>query len=48
MADLPRTTEDAMHRRSAALVFADVVGYSRLMATDELGTYVSGCETSLA
>jgi adenylate cyclase len=39
MAELPLATEDAMHRRSAALVFADVVGYSRLMATDELGTY---------
>ena len=32
MAELPRPTD-------AAVVFADVVGYSRLMATDEVGTY---------
>jgi adenylate cyclase len=39
MAVLPRTTENLVHRRSAAIVFADVVGYSRLMAADEVGTY---------
>ena len=39
MAERPCTPDDARHRRSAALVFVDVVGYSRLMATDELGTY---------
>ncbi len=29
------------HRRLAAIVSADVVGYSRLMGADEIGTLVT-------
>jgi adenylate cyclase len=31
-------TEQRIHRRLAAILSADVVGYSRLMAADEAGT----------
>ena len=31
-------TEERVHRRLAAILVADVVGYSRLMGADEVGT----------
>jgi adenylate cyclase len=31
-------TEERIHRKLAAILAADVVGYSRLMAADEAGT----------
>src|SRR6202790_957809 len=34
-------TGKAMQRRLAAILAADVVGYSRLMGTDEIGTITS-------
>lgn len=40
--DVPRLlnsmVEDRVHRRLAAVLAADVVGYSRLMGVDEAGT----------
>src|SRR5712671_3507775 len=33
--------EKAMQRRLAAILAADVVGYSRMMGTDEMGTLTS-------
>ena len=35
------TTEQRINRRSAAILAADVVGYSRLMGADEAGTLAS-------
>ena len=31
-------SEDSVHRKLAAILAADVVGYSRLMGDDEVGT----------
>lgn len=40
MAALPRSSADETGRRLAAIVFADIVGYSRLMAANEAGTFI--------
>jgi len=34
--------EEPMERRLAAILVADVVGYSRLMSEDEVGTPIEG------
>jgi class 3 adenylate cyclase len=39
--DIKQLMEGAMQRRLAAILAADVVGYSRLMGTDEMGTLTS-------
>lgn len=39
MVAMPRRKDDDLPRRLVAIVFADVVGYSRLMAGDEGGTF---------
>ena len=39
-----RMSEDRVERRLAAILAADVVGYSRLMGADEEGTLARGSE----